>query len=893
MQAAEIRSKFVEFFKANSHTHVASSSLVPQNDPTLLFTNAGMVQFKDVFLGNDKRNYTRATTHQKCVRAGGKHNDLENVGHTARHHTFFEMLGNFSFGDYFKQEAISLAWRFVTEVLKLPKDRLYVTVFRDDDEAADIWHNEQAVPRERIYRMGEKDNFWSMGDTGPCGPCTEIFYDLGSHVGCGKPTCAVGCDCDRFMEFWNLVFMQFNRDDKGNMTKLPKPSVDTGAGLERIAMIMQGTMTNYDTDLFKDIINDAAKLANGSYDPKSKEAVAYRVIADHARAATFLISDGVIPSNEGRGYVLRRIIRRAIRYGKNLGFEKAFLYQVCASVVRKMSVAYPELKDRQSFVQKCVQAEEEQFFRTLEHGLHILNDEMAKLKSGASLSGDISFRLYDTYGFPLDLTALILREKGFGVDEVGFSRAMEDQKNRSRKNWKGSGEKGLSPVYHQIVAQLRDKKQSIEFVGYEREQAEGECVALLDDSGEELKLVDSYSTFGSMVQAVFLKTPFYGESGGQVGDHGRVEAAGFGGEVVDVLKPLPELVVAHIRVDRGSIKVGSTYKQTVRASRRALTRRNHTATHLLHEALRRVLGDHVKQAGSLVNDEMLRFDFTHFQSLTTEELEQVETSINQQIWDAHPVSMQEMDKDAAVAAGAMAIFGEKYGDKVRVVKAGAHSVELCGGTHVNNTAEIQLFRVVSESAIASGVRRMIALTSKHAFEYLRDRDQEVKMVRDHLKATSYEEVEQRIVKLQDSEKKLRRELENVEAAALGSKVKQVVDQAPVVAGVKVVSYLMPADEKGVKALRDAADMFKSTAKDLVVFLGMDDPNQGKSFILAASQGSASAKVKANDLISAMAPQIEGRGGGKPDMAQAGGVKLGQMPGCLNAANEWIVSKLNS
>jgi alanyl-tRNA synthetase len=896
MKAAEIRSKFVEYFKSKGHTHVASSSLVPQNDPTLLFTNSGMVQFKDVFLGKDPRSYKRATTFQKCVRAGGKHNDLENVGYTARHHTFFEMLGNFSFGDYFKSDAISYAWEFVTEVLKLPKDKLYVTVFRDDDEAADIWHKEQGVPTDRIFRLGEKDNFWSMGDTGPCGPCTEIFYDLGADFGCGKSTCTVGCDCDRYMEFWNLVFMQFDRDQTGRMTPLPKPSVDTGSGLERVAMIMQHARSNYDTDLFADVIAGISKISGKNYVAGSKDSVPFRVIADHARSASFLISDGVIPSNEGRGYVLRRIIRRAIRYGKNLGFEAPFLNQICGLVVDKMVSAYPELRERRNFIERCVKAEEEQFYRTLEHGLAMLEESTAALEPGAVLAGDVAFKLYDTYGFPLDLTALIVREKDIRVDEAGFQKAMEEQKDRSRRNWKGTGQKTLDAAYHEIAGRLREKSKLPVFKGYDHESVSSGCSAILIHTGEGVVEVDEANAASSsdgIVELVFESTPFYGESGGQAGDRGIITSRDFEAEVTDVQKPLPDLIVAHARIQRGSIRLGHDYQQIVAARVRALTRRNHTATHLLHEALRNVLGSHVKQAGSLVSAELLRFDFNHFQALSPEELAKVEELVNEQIWSGSPVKINNMNKDEAIAAGAIAFFGEKYGDTVRVVSAGTRSVELCGGTHVSDLSEIQLFRVISESAIASGVRRMVAYTSQRAFEYLRERDVESRSVRDILKLSNGPEVEQRLHRMIDHEKSLRRELEKFEAQKLEEHLRGMIAKAPVHAGYPMVIHELPADERGMKLVRDMVEMARQLNPKAIVLIGMEDSGAGKVFV-AAGVGAQSAKsVKANELINQLNPIFDAKGGGKPDMAQSGGSKLGVLTTVLKQGQELILQKLNS
>jgi len=899
MKASEIRSKFLKYFEKNGHTVVESSSLVPHNDPTLLFTNAGMNQFKDVFLGKDPRPYKRAVSSQKCVRAGGKHNDLENVGFTARHHTFFEMLGNFSFGDYFKKEAIKFAWEFVTKELALPKDKLYVTVFEKDDEAAEIWHQQENVPRDRIYRFGEKDNFWSMGDTGPCGPCSEIFIDRGEAYGCGKSTCKMGCDCDRYMEFWNLVFMQFNRDASGQLTPLPKPSVDTGAGLERIASILQEAATNYDTDGFQHIIQETAKLAGVPYDPKNPKAVSFRVIADHSRATAFLIGDGVMPSNEGRGYVLRRIMRRAIRHGKELGFTGPFLNKTAGFVIDQMKEAYPDLVEKRAFIERAVLAEEEQFLKTLERGLQLLDEETAKISGGAKvLPGEVAFKLYDTYGFPLDLTRVICAERGLSVDEPGFEKSMERQRSESRKHWKGSGEEALNAIYLKLAADLKTKGQLPKFVGYDEITSAGKCVALLSDATQELKLVDfvTASAFGDtqFVEAVFSVTPFYGESGGQVGDQGRVVGKDFEGKVVDVQRPVPDLIVAKIKPIKGSIRVGETYEQETDAQVRALTARNHTATHMLHWALRDVLGTHVKQAGSLVNPDLLRFDFSHFQALTEEELTRVENMINEKIWTNHPVAKQEMAKDAAVAAGAIAFFGEKYGDLVRVVQVGKFSTELCGGTHVDQSSDIHLFKIASESGIAAGVRRIIAYTSKGAFDYLRVKDREVKEVRDRLKASSSDEIQGKLEKLFASERDLRKQVETLQARAAAGEVDEWLTKAHALNGCRAVVALCEPDSQGAKKLRDLSDKFKQKAPDCVVLLGMKEPavdGVEKASLLVAVGPQAPKGISAGELIKEMAPLIEGRGGGKPDLAQAGGTKPAMLKEALEKGLNLLKSKL--
>lgn len=884
MKAAEIRSKFLKFFEKNGHTVVESSSLVPQNDPTLLFTNAGMVQFKDCFLGQDKRSYTRATSSQKCVRAGGKHNDLENVGFTARHHTFFEMLGNFSFGDYFKKEAIHYAWKFVTEELKLPKDRLYVTVFETDQEAADIWHKQEGVALDRIYRFGEKDNFWSMGDTGPCGPCSEIFIDRGPKYSCGKPTCKMGCDCDRYMEFWNLVFMQFNRDAAGKLTPLPKPSVDTGAGLERLASILQEVDTNYDTDAFTDVIQKTAKLAGTAYDPKSELAFSFRVIADHSRATAFLIGDGVMPANEGRGYVLRRIMRRAIRHGKKLGFTSPFLFKTAGFVIDQMKGAYPDLVDKRAFIEKAVQAEEEQFFRTLERGLLLLDEETAKLKASKELPGDIAFKLYDTFGFPLDLTKVICTEKGFTVDEVGFEKGMKRQRELARKNWKGSGEEAVSAIYMQLAQDLKTKGKLPKFVGYEQTETKSQCLAVLAASKEGLKKVDFFTTppiattgdsleDAPIIEAVFAVTPFYGESGGQLGDHGRITGDGFEGDVIDVQKPVADLIVAQILPKKGTLKVGGTYLQETDRELRSLIARNHTATHLLHWALREVLGKHVKQAGSVVGPDLLRFDFTHFNPLTDAEINRIETMINEKIWHSHAVSKKEMGKEEAVAAGAIAFFGEKYGDLVRVVSVGGFSTELCGGTHVDNSSEINLFKIGSESGIAAGVRRIIAYTSKGAFDFLSTKYNDLLQIRDLLKVTSLDEVTTKLEKTLANEKELKRQIDQFQAQAAGGEVDTLLSKAMALPkGGKLVAAVTSPDPLGMKKLRDLCDRIKQKAPDSVIVLGMKDPEAEKASLVVALGPQAPKGLSAADILKDLAPRIDAKGGGKPDFAQAGGTK---------------------
>ena len=674
MKANELRKLFIDYFSQQGHKVVPSSSLVPKNDPTLLFTNAGMVQFKGVFLGEDARDYKRAVTSQKCVRAGGKHNDLENVGHTARHHTFFEMLGNFSFGDYFKKEAIEYAWEFLTKKVNLPADKLWVTVYKDDDEAFELWRTVVGVPAERIVRLGEKDNFWSMGDTGPCGPCSEILIDQGPELSCGKPGCAVGCDCDRYLEIWNLVFMQYNRDETGKLTPLPKPSIDTGMGLERLSAVCQNVKSNFESDLFQPIIKQISALAGVPYHKDAQTDISYQVIADHLRAMTFLISDGVLPSNEGKGYVLRRILRRASRYAKLIGVNKPILYRLTGAVVDEMREAYPELVDSREHVAKVALLEEERFAVTLDSGLALLNETVAKLKAEGQvmIPGEALFRLYDTFGFPLDLVADMARDMHLELDEEGYRRAMREQREKARAAWAGSGEEKVKPIYKEVASSIKKPL----FVGYDMLEGTAEVIAII--KGDK-KVIEAHDN--DEVELILDQTPFYAESGGQVGDRGELlgEASKF--EVRDTIKPVQGLIVHKGKIRKGTFKIGDAVLAKVDTDDRGDIVRHHTVTHILHATLRSVLGDHVKQAGSLVSPQRLRFDFTHYTALTEREKERIEEFVNERIIENHPVDTAVMDIDQAIAAGAMALFDEKYGDKVRVVTVKDVSKELCGGTH--------------------------------------------------------------------------------------------------------------------------------------------------------------------------------------------------------------------
>lgn len=897
MKTAEIRERFLKYFERQGHQVVESSSLVPSNDPTLLFTTAGMVQFKDVFLAKEKRPYTRATTAQKCVRAGGKHNDLENVGFTARHHTFFEMLGNFSFGDYFKKEAIHYAWEFITTELQMPKDKLYVTVFETDDEAAEIWHKQEGVAKDRIYRLGEKDNFWAMGDTGPCGPCTEIYFDRGPKYGQDDFLKSQEANEDRFMEFWNLVFMQYNRDAKGVMNPLPKPSVDTGAGLERIASILQQVDTNYDTDVFRQIIAAVEELSGVEYTKNNELAASFRVIADHARAAAFLVSDGVLPSNEGRGYVLRRILRRAIRHGKKLGFEKPFMHKAAGFVIDQMRDVYPNLQTQRAFIERAILAEEEQFFKTLDKGLSFTMDVINRVAPAGSkgwiFPGEDAFKLHDTFGFPLDLTRVIAEEKGGKVDEKGFETAMAKQRAESRKSWKGSGAEALDAIYLQLANELKNQKKLPEFVGFDSLTAEGEVLAILQQADQKIERVKEVtaaslvtttdSADSAIIEVVFSKTPFYGESGGQVGDKGRVIGIGndLEAEVIDVQKPVPDLIVAHLRVKRGTLKVGEKVKQETDRELRDLTARNHTATHLLHWALRKHLGEHVKQAGSIVTPDLLRFDFSHFESLKADDLRVIENLINEKIWRNDGVKKAVMSKDAAIAGGAIAMFGEKYGDTVRVVSVGDFSTELCGGCHVDRSSDIHLFKIGTESSIAAGVRRIIAYTSKGAYEYLRSRNDLLAGLKETLKAQTIEEIPSKIERMNEAERALRKQLEQILAKAAEGEAATLLSGAKTIGGLRFVHGLVEADSQGAKKLRDLAEALKNKAADGVIVLGMKDGD--KASLIVAIGKDAQKKWNANDLLKSLSPLIEGRGGGKPDLAQAGGTKPGALGEVLKTA----------
>ncbi|QHB31584.1 alanine--tRNA ligase [Yersinia canariae] len=870
---AEIRQAFLDFFHSKGHQVVSSSSLVPNNDPTLLFTNAGMNQFKDVFLGLDKRAYSRATTSQRCVRAGGKHNDLENVGYTARHHTFFEMLGNFSFGDYFKHDAISFAWELLTgeQWFNLPKERLWVTIYETDDEAYEIWANDIGIPRERIIRIGDNkgsafasDNFWQMGDTGPCGPCTEIFFDHGDHIWGGPPGSAEE-DGDRYIEIWNIVFMQFNRQSDGTMLPLPKPSVDTGMGLERIAAVLQHVNSNYEIDLFRDLIKAVAEVT-GATDLSSKS---LRVIADHIRSCAFLISDGVIPSNENRGYVLRRIIRRAIRHGNMLGAKETFFYKLVAPLIAVMGSAADELKQQQAMVEQVLKTEEEQFARTLERGLALLDEELSKL-TGDTLDGETAFRLYDTYGFPVDLTADVCRERNLKVDEAGFEQAMEAQRRRARES------SGFGADYNSLIR----VDSASQFSGYDHVHQQATVTALFRN-GEAVDEIHE----GEEAVVVLNQTPFYGESGGQVGDRGELKNATATFAVSDTQKY--GQAIGHLgQLTHGTLRVNHSIDAQVDVARRNRIRLNHSATHLLHAALRKTLGDHVAQKGSLVNDKYLRFDFSHFEAMKPEQIRQVEDLVNEQIRRNMPVQTEVMELDAAKEKGAMALFGEKYDDQVRVLTMGDFSTELCGGIHASRTGDIGLFRILSESGTAAGIRRIEAVTGEGAIALLH---QENDLLQDvaHLVKGDTHNLADKVRAVLDRSKMLERELQQLKAQQAAQESASLSSNAKLVNGVKLlVSQL---DNVEPKMLRTMVDDLKNQLGSAIIVLATTA--EDKVSLIVGVTKDLTGKVKAGELIADIAQQVGGKGGGRPDMAQAGGTDVQALPSALASVEAWVASRL--
>ena len=870
---SEIRQSFLDFFHSKGHTVVESSSLVPENDPTLLFTNAGMNQFKDVFLGNEKRPYTRATTAQRCVRAGGKHNDLENVGYTARHHTFFEMMGNFSFGDYFKQDAIKFGWEYLTspQWLGLPKEKLYVTVYETDDEAYNIWHDEVGVPAEHIIRIGDNkgapyasDNFWAMGDTGPCGPCTEIFYDHGDHIWGGLPGSPEE-DGDRFIEVWNIVFMQFNRHADGTMEKLPKPSVDTGMGLERMTAVLQHVNSNYEIDIFQTLIKTIAELLNVT-DLNNKS---LRVIADHIRSCAYLIADGVVPSNEGRGYVLRRIIRRAVRHGNILGAKGAFFYELVPTLAKVMGHAGEIISQKQAHIQKTLKAEEEQFARTLERGLALLEDELAKVANN-QLSGEVAFKLYDTYGFPLDLTADVCRERNIAIDEKGFEAEMQAQRERA----KASSNFGMD--YNNVIK----VEGQTQFKGYETLNTDATVVALFSN-GESVNEIKS----GENAVVILDQTAFYGESGGQVGDSGLISSEICNFQVNDTQKY--GQVFGHIgQLTSGSLKVGDKVKAEVEAQRRHAITLNHSATHLLHSALREVLGNHVAQKGSLVNEQVLRFDFSQPEAINKTQLAEIERIVNRKVRENIQVVIEQMDIESAKAKGAMALFGEKYGDVVRVVDMSDFSIELCGGTHVNQTGDIGLFKITSEGAVAAGVRRVEAVTGENALAWLHNLQQIAQNSAEVLK-TDVASLVEKIQQLQDKAKRTEKELEQLKTKQASQAGADLAKQAEQINGVNVV--VQQIDNVDAKVLRTMVDDLKNQLGTAIIVFGsvVDD----KVSLIVGVTKDLTDKVKAGELVGEMAQHVGGKGGGRPDMAMAGGSEPQHLSNALTFAKEWIQAKI--
>ncbi|ECW1184160.1 TPA: alanine--tRNA ligase [Salmonella enterica subsp. houtenae serovar 43:z4,z32:-] len=870
---AEIRQAFLDFFHSKGHQVVASSSLVPNNDPTLLFTNAGMNQFKDVFLGLDKRNYSRATTSQRCVRAGGKHNDLENVGYTARHHTFFEMLGNFSFGDYFKHDAIQFAWELLTgeNWFALPKERLWVTVYETDDEAYEIWEKEVGIPRERIIRIGDNkgapyasDNFWQMGDTGPCGPCTEIFYDHGDHIWGGPPGSPEE-DGDRYIEIWNIVFMQFNRQADGTMEPLPKPSVDTGMGLERIAAVLQHVNSNYEIDLFRTLIEAVAKVT-GATDLSNKS---LRVIADHIRSCAFLVADGVLPSNENRGYVLRRIIRRAVRHGNMLGAKETFFYKLVGPLIEVMGSAGEELKRQQAQVEQVLKTEEEQFARTLERGLALLDEELAKLQ-GDTLDGETAFRLYDTYGFPVDLTADVCRERNIKVDEAGFEAAMEEQRRRARDA------SGFGADYN---AMIRVDSAS-EFKGYDHLELNGKVTALFVD-GKAVEAIDA----GQEAVVVLDQTPFYAESGGQVGDKGELKGAGFTFAVDDTQKY--GQAIGHLgKLSAGALQVGDAVQADVDEARRARIRLNHSATHLMHAALRLVLGAHVAQKGSLVSDKVLRFDFSHNEAMKPSEIREVEDLVNAQIRRNLPIETHIMDLEAAKAKGAMALFGEKYDERVRVLSMGDFSTELCGGTHATRTGDIGLFRIISESGTAAGVRRIEAVTGEGAMATVHAQSDRLNDIAHLLKGDS-QNLGDKVRAVLERTRQLEKELQQLKDQAAAQESANLSSKAVDLNGVKLLVSELAGIEP--KMLRTMVDDLKNQLGSTVIVLAT--VVEGKVSLIAGVSKDVTDRVKAGELIGMVAQQVGGKGGGRPDMAQAGGTDAAALPAALASVQGWVSAKL--
>lgn len=870
MTGNEARKLFIEYFKKHNHHRVRSSSLVPENDPTLLFVNAGMVQFKRVFTGDEKRDYSMAVTAQKCVRAGGKHNDLENVGYTARHHTFFEMLGNFSFGEYFKKKAIEFAWDLLTNGYGFDKDKLWVSVYLDDDEAYEIWRDEIKVPEERIVRLGKEENFWSMGDTGPCGPCSEIHIDRGEEFGCARPDCSVGCDCDRFLELWNLVFMQFERDEKGNMTPLPRPCIDTGMGLERVISVLQNVPTNFETDLFVPIMEKVEELSGRKKKDSKENEIAMKVIADHSRASAFLICDGVLPSNEGRGYVLRRIMRRAIRYGRNIGLIKPFLHETVQKVFEIMDEAYPELKDSASFIINVVKNEEAQFSETLDVGLKLLQETLKDMESQGKneIPGDIIFKLYDTFGFPVDIINDVVKDKEITLDMAGYKIAMDAKRTRSqkRKTFTGVGD---------AFKTLTSKGIKTVFTGYDELETESEVLLIVKD-GKQTKA----AVKGDNIEIVTEKTPFYSESGGQAGDTGIFQGENFTIKIENTLPDPSGIKIHRGQVESGTIKKGDLCLLKVDKKKRADTACNHSATHLLQASLKKVLGDHVKQAGSLVTWDRLRFDFTHFSSITENEIKAIEKEVNTRIRKNTCIKTIEMDMDDAVKSGATALFEEKYGDVVRVVSMGDFSRELCGGTHTTRTGDIGFFHIVSEAGIASGVRRIEALTGEKAVEYIHQNLDFLQQASDILK-TSKQSLTKKIAAIISDKKACDKEVLRLKTKIASKSLESIESSIKKINGVKILSRKVQVDNPS--QLRDLADKFKTKIKSGVVLLGAE--SKGKALLISVVTDDLITEFHAGKIVKKAASIVGGGGGGRSDMAQAGGSKPENLDQALKSVYE--------
>ena len=871
MDFREIRHKFLNYFKARGHEIVVSSPLIPKDDPSLLFTNAGMVQFKRLFLGEETRPYTRAATSQKCVRAGGKHNDLENVGYTMRHHTFFEMLGNFSFGDYFKEEAITWAWDLLTDCYNLPAERLYISVYKDDEEASGIWEKEIGIPTERIVRLGEKDNFWAMGDTGPCGPCSEIYIDQGVSRGCGQANCGPGCDCDRYLEIWNLVFTQFDRSAGGKLTPLPRPNIDTGMGLERLAAVIQGVTSDYDTDVFQDLITLIEDLSAERYGGKKRQDVAFRVIADHSRAIAFLIGDGIMPSNEGRGYTLRRIIRRAIRFGQVLGLKCPFLYPVCSKVIEIMGKDYEELVRSKSFIEGIVNSEEKRFTDTLHYSMKVLDEEIDKLKAQGSdsIPGEVAFKLYDTYGLSLDIVEDVARDENLHVEMDGYEKAMSRQRIMSQESWKGSGEQEIPEAYRRLLARGVNSR----FLGYNTLVSKAKITALLVDGKETAS-----ARAGSQAEVFLDQTPFYGEAGGQIGDTGQLLDGKPRFRVLATLKFGQDLIVHKGLVEAGDLSVGDEVRAEVKEEKRRSTALNHSATHLLHAALREVLGDHVKQAGSLVSPDRLRFDFSHFVQVSPEKLKEVERLVNKHIRENLAIQTTEMPRDEAMKTGAIAQFEERYGETVRLVRIGdGISIELCGGTHTERTGDIGFFRIASEGAVAANVRRIEAMTGETALEYAQKQDQDLKFASSLLRTTP-DRVGERLEQLLGEHKEKDKEIEALKARLLSKRSEGLLSSVKEIGGVKVIAQELEAGSP--KELRESCEQIKNKLRSGIILLGAR--SEGKAMLSCMVTNDLVDRFKAGDIVKRLSSIVGGKGGGRPDMAQGGGSKPEQIQNALEA-----------